>query len=73
MDQRIVGNYERALSTLVDDIEHIESQTMSGRSIIKVFFQPTGDTRKAIAQVTAFSQTVLRGLPPGTGSPLIIT
>ncbi len=73
MDQRIVGNFERGLSTLVDDIEHIESQTMSGRSVIKIFFQPTGDTRKAIAQVTSFSQTILHGLPPGTGSPLIIT
>ncbi len=73
MDQRIVANYERALSTLVDDIEHVESQTMQGRSIIKIFFQPTGDTRKAIAQVTAFSQTILHNLPPGAGAPLIIT
>jgi CzcA family heavy metal efflux pump len=73
MDQRIVGNYERGLSTLVDDIEHTESQIMAGRAVIKIFFQPTGDTRRAIAQVTAFSQTILHGLPPGAGSPLIIT
>src|SRR5579862_2857703 len=45
MDRRIVGNYERALSTLVDDIEHVESQIMAGRAVIKIFFQPTGDTR----------------------------
>jgi CzcA family heavy metal efflux pump len=73
MDQRIVGNYERAVSTLVDDVEHIESQTMSGRSIIRIYFQPTADIRKAIAQVTSFSQTVLHNMPPGIGAPLVIT
>jgi multidrug efflux pump subunit AcrB len=73
MEGRIVTSYERALSTTVNDIEHIESQTLSGMSVVKVFFHPTVNINTAIAQVTAISQTVLRAMPPGATPPLIIT
>ena len=73
MSSRIVFQTERALTTLVDDIQHIESQSLNGVAIVKVFFQPHAEINKAIAQVTAISQTQLRQLPPGTTAPLIIT
>jgi multidrug efflux pump subunit AcrB len=73
MSNRIVFQTERALTTLVDDIAHIESQSLNGVAVVKVFFQPNADITKAIAQVTAISQTQLRQLPPGTTPPLIIT
>src|ERR1700676_498674 len=73
MSNRIVFQTERALTTLVDDIAHIESQSLNGGAVVKVFFQPHGDITKAIAQVTAISQTQLRQLPPGTTPPLVIT
>ena len=69
----LVSNDERYMTTVVNDIEHIESQTVGGRSIIKVFFQPGADIRLAIGQLTALSQSVIRQLPPGIASPLIIT
>ena len=72
MSNRIVYVTERALTTLVDDIQHIESQSLNGVAIVKVFFQPTAQINKAIAQVTAISQTQLRQLPPGTTPPLVI-
>ncbi|MGO9650354.1 Acriflavin resistance protein [Candidatus Sulfotelmatobacter sp. SbA7] len=73
MSDRIVSQTERALTTLVDDIQHIESQSLNGIAVVKVFFQPTADINKALAQVTAISQTQLRQLPPGTTPPLVIT
>ncbi len=73
MGNRIVSITERALTTLVDDIEHIESQSLNGVAVVKVFFQPHANVDKAIAQVTAISQTQLRQLPPGTTPPLVIT
>src|SRR5579862_3278525 len=73
MGNRITSVTERALTTLVDDIEHIESQSLNGIAVVKVFFQPHADINKAIAQVTAISQTQLRQLPPGTTPPLVIT
>ncbi len=73
MSNRIVFQTERALTTLVDDISHIESQSLNGIAVVKVFFQPHADITKAIAQVTAISQTQLRQLPPGTTPPLVIT
>jgi multidrug efflux pump subunit AcrB len=73
MEHRIVSSFERTLTTTVDNIEHIESQTVNGRSIIKVFFQPGASVNLAISQVTAISQTAIRGMPPGTNPPLIIT
>ena len=73
MGSRITTVTERALTTLVDDIEHIESQSLNGIAVVKVFFQPHANIDKAIAQVTAISQTQLRQLPPGTTPPLVIS
>jgi multidrug efflux pump subunit AcrB len=72
MDKRIVANYERGLTTTVNDIEHIESQTLYGVAVIKIFFQPNAKIEAATAQVTAISQTALRQFPPGATPPLII-
>jgi len=72
MAGRIVTPYERALTTTVNDIEHIEASSYTGFGIVKIFFQPNVDIRTANAQVTAISQTVLRQMPPGTTPPLII-
>ena len=65
MEERITSIYERSLTTTVNDIEHIESQSINGRAIIKVFFQPGADINAAVAQVSAISQPILRQLPPG--------
>ncbi len=73
MSERIVFITERALTTTVNNIEHIESQSMDGRSVVKIFFQPHANLYAAIAQVTAISQTQLRQLPEGTTPPLIIS
>ncbi|MBV9610410.1 MAG: efflux RND transporter permease subunit, partial [Acidobacteria bacterium] len=73
MSTRILNLTERSLTTTVDDIEHIESQSLNGIAVVKVFFQPNANISKAIAQVTAISQTQLRQLPPGTTPPLVIT
>jgi len=72
MGNRITQNHERSLTTTVNDIEHIESQSLSGIAIIKIFFQPNVNISTAIAQVVAVSQSALRSLPPGTVPPLII-
>jgi multidrug efflux pump subunit AcrB len=72
MDKRIVANYERGLTTTVNDIEHIESQSLAGIAVIKIFFQPGAKIEAATAQVTAISQTSIRQLPPGATPPLII-
>jgi CzcA family heavy metal efflux pump len=73
MSNRIVFQTERALTTLVDNISHIESQSLNSVAVVKVFFQPGADITRAIAQVTAISQTQLKQLPPGTTPPLVIT
>src|SRR4051812_13501285 len=72
MEKRVVGNFERILTTTVNDIEHIESQALSGRGIIKVYFQKGADIAIANAQITAISQTATRFMPPGMQPPLII-
>ncbi len=72
MEKRIVSNYERGLTTTVNDIEHIESQSLTGISVVKIFFQPGAKIEAATAQVTAISQTVVRQAPPGTTPPFII-
>src|SRR6202522_4464058 len=69
---RITTLYERALTTLVDNIEHLESTTVNGTAIIKIYLQPTASIDRANAQVTAVSQTILRQLPPGSLPPLIV-
>ena len=73
MRERIVSPFEKALTTTVNDIEHIEAQSMSSVGVVKVFFHPNVDISTAIAQVTSISQFMLRTLPPGTVAPLIIT
>ena len=70
MEERITSIYERSLTTTVNDIEHIESQSINGRAIIKVFFQPGADINAAVAQVSAISQPILRQLPPGRRAAL---
>ncbi|MHC5595726.1 MAG: efflux RND transporter permease subunit [Nostoc sp.] len=72
MAQRIVTISERAMTTTVGDIEHIESQSLSGVSVVKVFFQPNANIASAVAQITSVSQTILRPLPPGITPPFII-
>jgi multidrug efflux pump subunit AcrB len=70
---RITSVFERSLPTTVNDIEHVESQTLNGVSVIKVFFHPNASLDRAVALVTAGAQTTTRQLPPGTTPPLIIT
>ena len=72
MGARIAAQNERSLTTTVSDIEHIESQSLAGITIIKVFFQPTANIQTAIAQVVAVEQSQLRQLPPGISPPLVI-
>ena len=72
MGSRVVGVYERVLPTTVNDIEHIESQSLSGVGVVKIFFQPGVNIDLAVSQITAVSQTVLRFLPPGMTPPLIL-
>lgn len=69
MSGRIVYYYERQLSNSVNDIEHVESQSLAGIAVVKIFFQPDVDIRTATAQVTSISQTVLKYLPPGVTPP----
>jgi multidrug efflux pump subunit AcrB len=73
MANRIVTQTERTLTTTVDNIDHLESQSLVGVAIVKVYFQPHVDIATAIAQITAVSQTQLRFLPPGTTPPLVIS
>jgi CzcA family heavy metal efflux pump len=72
MADRIVSNSERGITTTVNDIEHVESTSLSGIAVIKIFFRPGTNIQSALSQVTAISQTVVRGLPPGTQPPFII-
>src|SRR6202046_415756 len=72
MAGRITTQSERALTTTVNDIEHIEATSYNGLGIIKVFFQPGADIRLANAQITAISQTQLKQMPPSTTPPLIL-
>src|SRR6185437_721310 len=72
MSNRITTITERGLTTLVNDIEHIESQSLNGIAVVKIFFQPHANIPTALSQVTAISQTGLRLLPPGTTPPLVI-
>jgi CzcA family heavy metal efflux pump len=69
---RITSPFERTLTTTVNDVEHIEAESVSGFGIIKIFFQPGVNISTANAQVTAVAQTQLRQLPPGTTPPLIL-
>jgi len=73
MAGRIVTFYERALTTSVNDIEHIESQSIPDYGIIKIFFQPTVNINAALAEVSAMSQTVLKQMPAGVTPPTILS
>jgi len=72
MAGRIMTPYERVLTTTVDNIQHIESQSMPGIGVAKVYFQPDADITTANAQITSVSQSVLKMMPPGITAPLIL-
>jgi multidrug efflux pump subunit AcrB len=72
METHITSLFERGLTTTVDNIEHIESQSMYGMAIVKVFLQPTASLASGVAQVTSISQAALRQMPPGMTPPLVI-
>jgi multidrug efflux pump subunit AcrB len=72
MDKRVITGYERFVTTTVNDIEHIESQSLAGVGVVKIFFHPGAKIEAATAQVTAISQLWVRLLPPGSTPPLII-
>jgi multidrug efflux pump subunit AcrB len=72
MEKRMVTIFERAMTTTVNDIEHIESQSYSGVSVTRVYFQPNVKVELALSQITAISQTLLKIFPPGTTPPSII-
>jgi CzcA family heavy metal efflux pump len=72
MANRIATNSERGMTTTVSDIEHIESQSLNGLALIKIFFQPHVNIASAVAEITAISQVQLRSLPPGSLPPFII-
>ena len=72
MAGRVVYYYERQLSSNVNDIEHVESESLFGVGVVKIFFRPGVDIRTATAQVTSISQTVLKQMPPGITPPLIL-
>lgn len=73
MAGRIVTYYERSVTTSVDGVEHIESQSIPDYGIIKIFFQPGVDINKALAEVAASTQTVLKQMPPGITAPTILS
>ncbi len=72
MSGRIVYYYERTLSSQVNDIQHIESQSLAGYGVVKIFFQPSVNINTALAQITAASQTVLKLLPQGVTPPYVL-
>jgi len=72
LSDRIVVQFERTLTTTVNDIEHTESQTLNGVSVIKIYFRPNVNISQAVAQVTAVAQSALRQYPVGTTPPLVI-
>ena len=69
MEQRIITGFERILTTTVNDVEHTESQSLTGIGIVRVYFQPNARIETGIAQVTAICQTAIRFMPPGTQPP----
>jgi multidrug efflux pump subunit AcrB len=73
MADRIVSNSERSITTTVNNVEHMESQSVSGLGIIKIYFRSGTSIQTAIAQVTAICQTSVRSMPPGTTPPLVIS
>jgi multidrug efflux pump subunit AcrB len=72
MERRFATQFERSLTTTLTGIEHIESQSLAGITVVKVFFQPDASVESAVSQIAAQSQTILRVMPPGANAPLII-
>src|SRR5471032_1214610 len=72
MAGRIMSPFERVLTTTVNDVQHIEGESLAGYGIVKIFFQPGADIRTANAQVTAVSQAILKQLPPAITPPLVL-
>lgn len=72
MEKRVVNNYERFLTTVVNDIDHVESQSLTGIAIVKIYLQPGASVEAATAQITAASQVAIRQMPPGMTPPLVI-
>src|SRR5207302_7491353 len=72
MEGRITSQFERAATTTVSGIEHIESQSRAGGSVVKIYMQPSGSVDGAIAQVAAVSEPILKQLPPGATPPLVM-
>src|ERR1700722_10303789 len=73
ISHRIVAPYERALTSDVGDIEHVESQSLNGVAVVKIFFHPGADITRALAEASSSAQSLLRVLPPGTLPPLVLT
>lgn len=72
MEKRVVTICERAMTTTVNDIEHMSSESYTGVAVIRVYFQPKANVELALSQVTAIVQTILRVLPPGIFPPNIL-
>src|ERR1700690_2414952 len=72
MEKRMVTIFERSMTTTVNDIEHMESQSYGGSSVTRVYFQPNAKVEVGLSQITAISQTLLRIFPPGTTPPNIV-
>src|SRR6266498_1438201 len=72
IEQRIIYNHERSLTSTVNDIEHLESNSYNGVGIIKVFLRPGASVDAGVAQLTVVAQTVTRQMPPGQTPPLVI-
>ena len=72
MERRFATVFERSISTTVNDIEHLESQSLPGLALIKIYFQPGARIESAVAQLGAVGQTILRIMPPGAQAPFII-
>ena len=72
MEKRITNGFERFLTTIVSNIDHVESQTLTGIAVIKIYMQPGANMAQTIAQTTAIAQTAVRQMPPGAVPPLIM-
>ncbi len=72
METRVVGNFERILVSTVNGIEHIESQSLNGTAVVKIFLQPGADVDGAISQTTSSAQAALKSMPPGIFPPLVL-
>src|SRR5208282_3708760 len=72
MEKRVVTIFERSMTTTVNDIEHIESQSYQGVAVVRVYFQPKAKAEMAMAQITAMAQSITRGMPPGIYPPAIL-